>query len=284
MKRPNVLDWRPDVVVASPDETVQVRYGDGGIETFAVPYGVPMIGALPPGTKPSFAGGEFLNYLPGHQFLSQYYLPRRFGQVGRVQALDLPDLAQSAFQQQPPPLPMQGRADAGLVRFEVGRGGGVFVGQFLATTHFTAPPPALGGAGNWSVGLLAGYLCRPDREALAQAVMGEMVRGYRLDVQWYARQMQIDISNAQQVAAGVEELGRIGAETNRRRAAGMEAAQAPLTQAAAGLADYRDDQGRTYRVPVTGAQNYYLVNRTGAVVTTDAELPPYDFTLLTPTR
>ncbi|MDZ7651934.1 MAG: hypothetical protein U5L03_04930 [Burkholderiaceae bacterium] len=123
LQRPNVLAWQPEVVVTSPDGTASVRMGDGRLELFAVPYALPMVGGLPAGIKPSFVGGEFSEYLPGARFLAEYYVPRRFGQVASMQGADLPDLARQAFSLQPPPAPMQGRADAGTVRFELGSPG-----------------------------------------------------------------------------------------------------------------------------------------------------------------
>lgn len=285
MMRPNLLEWRPEVVATSPDGTVSVRVGDGRLEVFAVPYALPMVGGLPPGTKPSFAGGEFLDYLPGAQFLAGYYLPKRFGQVADLQGMDLPEVAQQAFRARPPPAPMQGRADAGMVRFELAGAAGRMVGQYFVTTHLTAPPAGLsGGAGNWEVGVLNGYLCRADREPLARTVLATMSRGLRFDVNWHARQLQIDIGHAQQVVAGNQQLNDIFARTVQTRAAGMEGAQRPLVAAAAGLTEVRDPAGNRYQVPVTGHQNYYLVHRTGKIVATDADLPPYDFSRLVPAR
>lgn len=285
LQRPNVLAWQPEVVVTSPDGAVSVRMGDGRLELFAVPYALPMVGSLPPGTKPSFAGGEFSDYLPGARFLAEYYVPRRFGPVAGLQGADLPDLGRQAFGLQPPPAPMQGRADAGIVRFELGPPGDRRIAQYVATTHLILPPPGIsGGSGNWYVGLLHGYVCRPEREALAQAVLAGMASGFRWDVDWYARQLQIDVCNAKVTVAGIEDLNRISADTNRRHAAGMDAAQRPLVQAARGVTEVRDAAGKTYQVPVSGHQNYYLVERTGQIVATDADLPPYEFRELMPGR
>lgn len=285
LQRPNVLAWQPEVVVTSPEGAVSVRMGDGRLELFAVPYALPMVGSLPPGTKPSFAGGEFSDYLPGARFLAEYYVPRRFGPVAGLQGADLPDLGRQAFGLQPPPAPMQGRADAGIVRFELGPPGDRRIAQYVATTHLILPPPGIsGGSGNWYVGLLHGYVCRPEREALAQAVLAGMASGFRWDVDWYARQLQIDVGNAKVTVAGIEDLNRISADTNRRHAAGMDAAQRPLVQAARGVTEVRDAAGKTYQVPVSGHQNYYLVERTGQIVATDADLPPYEFRELMPGR
>ncbi|MDZ7651935.1 MAG: hypothetical protein U5L03_04935 [Burkholderiaceae bacterium] len=127
-------------------------------------------------------------------------------------------------------------------------------------------------------------MCRPASEALAQAVLAGMANGFRWDVNWYPRQVQIDIGNAKVTVAGIEELNRISADTHRLRAAGMDAAQRALVQSARGVTEMRDPAGNTYRVPITGHQNYYLVERTGQIVATDADLPPYEFRELMPGR
>jgi hypothetical protein len=284
LMRPNTLEWRPEVVATSPDGSVSVRFGDGSLQLFFVPNAVLGVGTPAPGSQATFAGGINLDYLPGAQFLLRYYLPLRFGQIARVQASDLPALAQQAFRADPPPPPNTGRADAGAVRFELATPAGARVGQYLVVTHFTLPPAGLPTAGTWVVGLLHGYVCTPEREALAQAVLAGIAGGFRWDVNWYARQVQIDIGHAKTVVAGIEEMNRASAEGNRRHSAGMDAAQGALAQAAAGVTEVRDAAGNRYRVPITGHQNYYLVQRTGQIVATDADLPPYEFRELTPPR
>lgn len=284
LMRPNTLQWRPEVVATSADGSASVRFGDGSLQLFFVPNAVPGLGTPAPGSQATAAGGINLDYLPGAQFLLRYYLPQRFGPIGRVQATDLPALAQQAFRADPPPPPMTGRADAGAVRFELPTPAGLRVAQYVVVTHFTQPPAGLPTAGTWVVGLLHGYVCTPEREALAQAVLAGIAGGFRWDVNWYARQVQIDVGHARTVVAGIEEMNRSSAEGNRRHVAGMDAAQAALAQAAAGVTEVRDAAGNSYRVPLTGHQSYYLVQRTGQIVATDADLPPYEFRELTPTR
>lgn len=284
LMRPNTLQWRPEVVATSPDGTASVRFGDGSLQLFSVPHAIPFVGAPQAGSQATWAGGINLDYLPGAQFLLRYYLPQRFSQLHGAQAVDLPALAQQAFRAEPPPAPMQGRADAGAVRFEMPSPNGRLIGQYVAVTHFLMPPASLPSSGHWYVGLLHGYVCTPEREALAQAVLAGIASGFRWDINWYARQVQIDIGNAKVTVAGIEELNRISADTNRLHAAGMDAAQRPLTQAARGVIDVRDAGGTTYTVPVTGHQNYYLVQRTGQIVATDLDLPAYEFRELVPVR
>ncbi len=285
LARPNVIEHRPEVLTASPDDSIQTRVGDGNLEMFTVPYQLPMIGTPPPGTRPSAFGGVFHAYLPGAQFITQFYLPRKFAGARVLDVVHLPQLAELAFRTDPPPAPMQGRADAGAVRFEITLPVGPRRGYYAAVTHLTAPPPSLGGITNWYLGPLdiVGYLCRPEQESTARAVLGDMVRRFAWDPHWYATQLKIDAAVAQQVIAGNAELNEIRWQTIRQQAAGMERAQAPLGTATRGEIWVRDDMtGEQRRVPQTGSQDYFLVHRTGEVVVSDrSDLPPFDFRRMT---
>ena len=285
LARPNVIEHRPEVLTASPDDSIHIRVGDGNLELFTVPYQLPMMGTPPPGTRPSAFGGVFHAYLPGAQFVTQFYLPRKFAGARALDVVNLPRLAELAFRLDPPPAPMQGRADAGAVRFEVTLPTGPRRGYYAAVTHLTAPPPTVGGISNWYLGPLdiIGYLCRPERESLARATLGEMVRRFAWDPNWYAAQLRIDAAVARQVIAGNAELNEIRWQTIRQQATGMERAQEPLGTAARGEIWVRDDMtGERRRVPQTGSQDYFLVHRTGEVVVSDrSDLPPFDFRRMT---
>jgi hypothetical protein len=285
LARPNVIEYRPEVLTARPDDSIQIRVGDGSLEMFTVPYALPMIGAPPPGTRPSAFGGMFHAYLPGAQFITQFYLPRKLPGARLLQVLNLPQLAELAFRLDPPPPPMQGRADAGAVHFEVTLPAGARRGYYAAITHVTAPPPSVGGITNWRLGPLdiVGYLCRPEQESLARAVLGTMVRRFAWDLNWYAAQVQVDAAVARQVIAGMAELNEIKWQTIRQQAAGMERAQEPLGTATRGEIWVRDDMtGEQRRVPQTGSQDYFLVHRTGEIVASDrSDLPPFDFRRMT---
>jgi hypothetical protein len=285
LARPNSIEHRPEVLAAAPDDTVQLRVGDGSLEVFAVPYDLPMIGAPPPGTRPSAFGGTFHPYLPGQQFITRFYLPRKLPSARLLHTVNLPQLAELAFRLDPPPPPMQGRADAGAAHFEVALPAGVHRGYYAAVTHLIAPPTGLGGTSSWYLGPLdvVGYLCRPEREPLARTILGEMVRRFAWDLHWYAAQLKVDAAVARQVIAGNAELNEIRWQTIRQQAAGMERAQEPLGTAARGEIWVRDDMtGERRRVPQTGSQDYFLVHRTGEVVVSDrSDLPPFDFRRMT---
>ena len=285
LARPNTIEHKPEVLAASPDDSIHLRIGDGTLEVFAVPYELPMIGAPPPGTRPSAFGGTFHPYLPGQQFITQFYLPRKIPGARTLQVVDLPQLAEIAFRLEPPPAPMRGRADAGAVHFDVTLPVGTRRGYYSAVTHLVSPPPGLGGTSSWYLGPLdiVGYLCRPEKEPLARTILGHMVRRFAWDLNWYATQLRIDAAVARQVIAGIAELNEIKWQTIRQQAEGMARAQDPFGTAARGEIWVRDDMtGETRRVPQTGSQDYFLVHRTGEIVASDrSDLPPFDFRRMT---
>jgi hypothetical protein len=282
LRRPNTLEYRPEVLLASPDDAIHLRLGDGSLELFTVPYAVPGVGALPPGTRPSAFGGSFLPYLPGHQFLTQYYLPRRFGAAAHlVGTEEHPELAQRYFQLAPPPAGMQGRADSGAVHLELDTPAGRRRGYYAATTKLTAPPPALGGITAWEVLPIdpVGYVCLPELEATARAALAALVRGFAWDLRWYAAQVKVNAAIAAQVRTGVAELNEIRWRTIGQAAAGAERTHLPRELAARGEIQVQDGQtGQVLRVPEAGTQDYFLVHRTGEVVASDrSDLPAFDF-------
>jgi len=285
LARPNMIEHKPEVLAASPDDAIHLRIGDGTLEVFTVPYELPMIGAPPPGTRPSAFGGMFHPYLPGQQFITQFYLPRKLPGARLLRTVNLPQLADHAFRMDLPPTPMQGRADAGAVHFEVTLPTGVRRGYYTAITHLIAPPPMVGGTPSWYLGPLdiVGYVCRPEKEPLARTILGNMIRGFAWDLNWYAAQLKIDAAVARQVIAGNADLNEIKWQTIRQQAEGMERAQAPRGTAIRGEIWVRDDvSGEQRRVPQTGSQDYFLVHRTGEVVASDrSDLPPFDFRLMT---
>jgi hypothetical protein len=283
MKRPNPIAYRPEIVVASPDDTVHLRLGDAAIPTFGVPYTIPMVGTLPEGT--TTAGYTVLRrYRPGAMFLTQLYLPNKFPGLANVQVEELPMLAAQSFRLLPPAPPMQGRADAGAVRFEVRLPIGLRRAYYAVITRYQELP-GVGGSQGWYVGLLdiVGYLCTPEREAQARAILGAMYRGFAWDLQWAQAQARANAEIGRVVTQHVREMNEMTAQTIAGQAAGAERAAAPLNRAASGEILVRDDQtGQVVRVPQTGSQHYYRVHRTGEIVDSDqGDLPAFDYRRMT---
>jgi hypothetical protein len=283
LKRPNPIAYRPEILLASPDDTIQLRLGDAGIPSFGVPYAVPMVGMMAEGT--TTAGYTVLmNYRPGAMFLTQLYLPNKFRGMSNVQIEDLPALGAQSFRLLPPAPPFQGRADAGAVRFDVQLVSGPRRAYYAAITRYQEVP-GLSGSQAWYVDLLdiLGYLCTPDREAQARAILGAMYRGFAWDLQWAQAQSRANAEIGRLVTKHVSEMNAITAEAIAGRAAGAERAMEPLRRAARGEIVLRDEQtGRTVTVPQTGSQNYYLVRRTGEIIASDrTDLPEFDFGRMT---
>ena len=283
LKRPNPIAYRPEIVLASPDDAIHLRLGDAGIPTFGVPYAVPMVGTMPEGT--TTAGHTILmNYRPGAMFLAQLYLPNKFQGMTKVQVEDLPALAAQSFRLLPPAPPLQGRADAGAVHFDVQLPIGPRRAYYAAITRYQEVP-GLSGSQAWYVDLLdiVGYVCTPDREAQARAILGAMYRGFAWDLQWAQAQSRANAEIGRLIAKQVSDMNAITAQVIAGQAAGTERAAAPLTRAARGEIVMRDDRtGRTVNVPQTGSQNYYLVHRTGEIVASDrTDLPEFDFGRMT---
>lgn len=280
MIRPNPFVYKPEVVVASPDGAIQVRVGDAEVPNYTEPITVPGIGQMAEG---GIGAGALvaMHYRPGHQFLTQLYLPYRYGAVGQLQVQDLPAVAERAFRLQPPAPPMRGRADAGAVRFVLASPAGPRVAWFLVITRLEAAP-GLNAAWYISMADLIGYVCAPGHEMRAQAVLAEMVRGFRWNPRWLQSQYRADARLADAVQEYNREMNAIYAGMAAGRAAGMAAAQAPQTDQPLGIIELRNaETGQTMRVQQTGSQDYWQVNGTGTVVGTDrGTLPPLEFTRL----
>lgn len=281
MIRPNPFFYKPEVVVASPDGSVQVRLGDAAIPNYTEPIIVPGVGQMPEGGRGISQLVE-MHYRPGHQFLTQLYLPYRFGAaVSSLQVQDLPAVAERAYRLRPPAPPLQGRADAGAVAFSLHTPAGPRHAWFLVVTRLEAAP-GLNAA--WYIGLadIMGYVCMPGQEGLARAVLAEMARGFRWDTRWLQSQFSADARIAHSVQQYNQEMNEIYAGMAAGRAAGIAAAQEPQTRTPLGVIELRNaETGQTFRVQQTGSQDYFQVNATGEVIGSDRpNLPPIDYTRL----
>jgi len=193
-------------------------------------------------------------------------------------------LAAQSFRLLPPAPPFQGRSDAGAVRFDVQLPIGLRRAYFAAITRYQEVP-GLSGSQSWYVDLLdiVGYVCTPEREPQARAILGAMYRGFAWDVQWAQAQARANAEIGRLVTQHVSEMNAITAQVIAEQAAGAERAAAPIMRATRGEIVLRDDRtGQVVSVPQTGSQNYYLVHRTGEIVASDrADLPAFDYRRMT---
>jgi hypothetical protein len=280
MIRPNPFVYKPEVVVTSPDGAIQVRLGDALVPNYTQPITVPGVGVFREGGINQTQMVE-MNYRPGQTFLTQLYLPFRFGAVANLQAQDLPELAARAYQLHPPAPPMQGRADAGAVSFSLQTPAGPRRAWFVVITRLEAAP-GLNYAWYIRFADLFGYVCAPGLEPQARDVLASMARGFQWNPRWLQSQYQADAAIAHGVVRYNQEMGEIYAGIAAGRAAGMAAAQEPLTRLPLGVIELQNaETGQTVRVQQNGSQDYWQVNATGEVVGTDrGALPPLDYTQL----
>lgn len=275
LSRPG-LDVRTEVLAASPDGSIDVRIGDPRIPTFGAPYQIPFVGTTREGTVT--AGGTIIwRYLPGATFLTQYYLPRKFGALQNVQAGALPDWAEHSLRVAPIAAPMRGRTDAGEVMFVWQTPQGPREFWYAALTRYVETP-GLNGSGIWIVDALVGVSCVPGQMALAQAVIAQMHRGFTWNPQWLASEMRMRGEVAQAVVQHNAEMNAIVARTADVRARGGERAAAPRAAATRGEIAVQGSDGQRVVVPITGSQDYYRVRPSGEIVVTDrTDLPAFEF-------
>jgi hypothetical protein len=275
MVRPGI-ERRDEVVVVSPDGAIQLRIGDISVPNFTLPYAIPGIGAPVEGS--AAAGGlVVMRYLPGAAFLTQLYLPQKFGRLPPLQVQELPALALQSYQQQPPAPPMQGRVDAGAVTFELQTPAGPRRAWYLAVTRYQEAP-ALPGSAHWWVDTLVGSVCAPGSEAQAHAILAAMKRGLVLDPRWVAAELQMRGQITQQIVEHNRWMNDSVARLAETRAQGMAQAQAPLQGAARGEIRVQGADGQVLVVPQTGSHDYYRVRNSGEVIATDrGDLPAVDF-------
>lgn len=270
------LDRRDEVVAASPDGAIQLRIGDISVPNFTLPYAIPGVGAPAEGSVAT-GGLVVMRYLPGAAFLTQLYLPQKFGRLPPLQVQELPALALQSYQQQPPAPPMQGRVDAGAVAFDLQTPAGPRRAWYLAVTRYQEAP-GLPGSAHWWVDELVGIVCTPGSEAQAHAILAAMKRGLALDPRWVAAELQMRGQITQQLVEHNRWMNDSVAKLAETRAQGMAQAQAPLQAAARGEIRVQGADGQVLVVPQTGSHDYYRVRNTGEVIATDrSDLPAFDF-------
>jgi len=270
------LTYAPEILVASPDNTLQLRLGDPSLPVFAIPYDVPGIGAMPEGTTAA-GGAVFLRYLPGHLFLTQFYLPRKFGALSGIQVRELPELAAQLYSVSPPAPPMQARVDAGAASFAIQLPIGPRRAYYLAATRLQTVP-GLNSAGSWEVSSIVGYLSTAERELQAQALLAAMYRGFAWNVNWLASELRAQGAMVQQVIEHNRQMNEIQARTFENLAQGGERAAQARSLSARGEIKAQDSSGQILVIPQTGFQDYYRARQTGEVFASDrTDLPQFDY-------
>jgi hypothetical protein len=191
MRRYAAVDVRPELVATSPDGAILIRLGDAQVPTMTLPNQMLNMTGFTEGKIYNAGYGVnqlVMRYLPGVEFITKYYLPKRLGSFNNVKGQPLVDLTQklqALYQRSGLPI----RTDVGEARFDTNWQGSRRKGYiFSQTTLFQAPG---GQVAIWTVEKFAGYLASPGQESLAEAVLLAMVTGFQVDPQWQEQQSRL---------------------------------------------------------------------------------------------
>jgi hypothetical protein len=282
--RAGLNDIRPETRFSTPDGSVQARFGDRNLPRFTTPTMLGMSLGVGQGQWYAPASGferMVWPYIPGARFALEHVqnvVTREFGPV-QIQGT----------QDQPTPPAYGSSTHAGEVRFTTADGR---VGYWFALTSFV---PVLDG-GNWEVTELRGYVCRPEAQALAEAVSQRARASVQWNPQWNAGQrMGQNIAFAggmdfqrQQAQVGQAQLETIQHSSQLQQQTTDDRWRVQDEQARhfgnlmSGTTDVADTTtGQTWNV-TAGNQHYWRANHQDVIVRTDLtdDLSPMDFTRL----
>lgn len=257
LRRYTATDIRPEIVATSPDGSVLVRLGDAGIPTMVVNSPMLVSTGFQEGSWYSPDGLNqwlVMRYLPGYNFLSEYYLPIRFQSFNITSQKDLQEISRltaNYFHQ----VGMQIRVDTGQVHFEVQVDGSLRKGFGVAQTAFF-PLPTMPDSGHWAVLSVFGYLADPGQEALGEEVLKQLVSGYRVDPRWQAMQNKTVGRVSRIISDTNREINNIIARTFENRSASEDRMAAQRSRAMRDYVLIQDPQtGKNFEIP--SGSNYY---------------------------
>ena len=193
----NAVDPRSCIYTESKDKKVRISGGDAQVPSFTLPTqmltrtGFREGGMYSPGYGVTM---QVMRYIAGAHFAKWYVqskLPKEFSGLKFTAARDQKDVVK-AFNQiyaRHRALGVNMRLDAGDVAFTCKRQGKEWRGYYFATTQLTTTAYAQGG--QWQFTALYGYLAEAGKEKLAQALLSHMVKSFRLNPQWVAKQQKL---------------------------------------------------------------------------------------------
>ncbi|MFH1058834.1 MAG: hypothetical protein V1797_09185 [Pseudomonadota bacterium] len=275
LKRLHAVDVRPEVVAESPDGGIMVRLGDADIPPMALANQALAMSGFPEGSQYSPGYGLqqlVLRYLPGIQFATAYYLPRKVGPISQVQARPLPEVArraQSAHR-------IGGLSivvDTGEATFAAQTGQGPRNGYAFVQTY-RVEMPGYQGMGTWHVEVLYGYLARPDQEAQAAAVLNAMVQSFQIDSGWLTRQAQTAGQVSNIVTQTNQQITSIIRETFNYRQQVQDRAHEKFDRGAIRGTVLVEDPNTGQKFEVPGGSNYYWRGPDNQVVGTQTDTRP----------
>ncbi len=276
MRRYAAVDVRPEVLSTSPDGAILLRLGDAQVPPMTVPNQMLNMTGFTEGKtySPGYGVNQLvMRYLPGVEFITKYYLPRRLGNVNDVKARPLVELTrklQAVYAQSGLPI----RVDAGEARFGTNWQGSRRQGYIFAqTTLFQAP--GAGGVAIWTMEKFGGYLASPGQETLAEAILVAMVGGFKIDPQWQDRQSRLTGKVSQIVTQTNHEIQDIIKSTFEYQQRTQDKALERYDRGAIrGQVLIEDpNTGQRYEVP-NGSNYYWRRGSSDSFVGTDADNRP----------
>jgi len=276
LKRMSPLDLRSEVKVQSPDGRIHLQIGDANLPLMVLPSRM-YLSFTQEGSWTSLQGVQpvfILRYLPGVHYLTDYYLPQRLGAFQPIQRRDLPDMAQlMAVQWREMGVPA--RVDAGEVFCGINTDSGPRKAYWTAQTKLISGLPGMAAdEGNWHVDFLAGYLCAPENEPIAQALLGQMITGQRVNLQWALAEQQLQARVGQIITQGNTAINDMIARHQQERVQIMDRAYGHLTRSIRGETLVRDQATGAEDVVADQGKFYWRIRGTNEVIASDSPTTP----------
>lgn len=278
VRRTSALQVDMEAVMVNPAQTIALRIGDANIPHMQLPEALgPLVYAE--GTWRQMSDGAsrlyVWHYLPGAQFLKDFYLPNKFPQASDVQVQDHPELAAKVYRQRAAsfyPLPV--RFDLGEIRFSATIDGHARRGRFYALTWLMDQSALLGHpSGMWNVDGLVGYVAAPEQEELAHAILDHVTASMRIDPVWQQRQAQLSRQATGVNLATQSEINELNFKSYQERSGMYDRAHEAQIQSIRGTLAVRDPETRkVIEVPV-GSNYYWLGGAGDTVIGTETASP-----------
>ena len=279
-QRFSAIDFRPEVLVTSPDEKILVRLGDAWIPPMTLPTALGQSLGLREGGGYSPDGlnrSLIMRYLPSTAFLLHFYFPQRLGPVSNVQTRDLPEISQKVQAQMSAVTMgvMSVRVDTGEVTFDFQSEKGIRKGYGFIQTELTGGGAAGPDFGTWRVRIFNGYLAEPRLEPVAQTILTQMLAGLQFDPNWGMAQVRTAGKVSKIWSQNHNEIMGMINKTYEERSASQDRIWGKWSQVNRGQVSIEDPTtGQKFEVP-SGSNYYWRIGAGQEFIGTETADKPY---------
>lgn len=282
----NAVDPRTVIMATSPDGQISITGGDAQVPTFTLPTPMLAQAGFTEGSLYSPGYGvvmQVARHMPGAAFAKWYVtarLPEGHTGLAFTNVRDRADAVKAinnVYAQFPMPA-VRSSLSAGDVAFTCKRGPTQVRGYYFASTRLTQ---TAGGGGIWGMESLYGYMAAAGKETEARAILARMVKTFRLNPTWVAKQQNLTANVSKIVSSTNDAISKIIDDTYRSRQAVEDDIARKWSNTTLGQTDVVDPaSGKTWKV--SNDHNYYWRREgTGEVVGSEtADRPDTDFTPL----